>query len=332
MDMGTRSLILTMLASVYIPLVLVASYCGMNAEEIAEGDLIFTSQAQGILFFVMVANVVVPLTLYIPPIKTSAESLLVSARWLNIWLALSLLTCAMISALLVAKAVTGRRASLWVIWIVLVLYMLNFLGSIPVMYLSLRFFDQWGEETATETKTRREDFRPEQTDSSSSTSFTPEDDAVLLFSASDNLRADENAGHINDSDPAMFTEQTDDSSVIDNSSALQDRSVSRNSRSTSIDLDNRSATQPTNSIYRLKETNDHTPDPRKKQACRHDPKSDPYAPRRPQTAYILFANAIREQSKNENPSCSELSGTIYRKWRAMPGEEKERWRRMSARQ
>lgn len=68
----------------------------------------------------------------------------------------------------------------------------------------------------------------------------------------------------------------------------------------------------------------------KKRAYRHHPKPDTKAPKRPASAYVLFSNHIRELTKEENPSFSDLSKDVGRRWQALSEEDRDVWRQKNA--
>ena len=68
----------------------------------------------------------------------------------------------------------------------------------------------------------------------------------------------------------------------------------------------------------------------KKRSYRHHPKSDPKAPERPYSAYVLFSNHTREQLKEQNLSFTELSKVVGEKWQQLTREEKEEWKAKGA--
>lgn len=61
LNSGTRSLILTVLASIYVPLAFVSSYFGMNAKEFTNGGLVSTTTFWEVSIPVMVASIIVPI-------------------------------------------------------------------------------------------------------------------------------------------------------------------------------------------------------------------------------------------------------------------------------
>lgn len=61
LNSGTRSLILTILASIYVPLAFVSSYFGMNAKEFTDGGLVSTTTFWEVSIPVMVASIIIPI-------------------------------------------------------------------------------------------------------------------------------------------------------------------------------------------------------------------------------------------------------------------------------
>ena len=66
-----------------------------------------------------------------------------------------------------------------------------------------------------------------------------------------------------------------------------------------------------------------------KRGYRHHPKSDPKAPERPYSAYVLFSNHTREELKEQNLSFADLSKIVGEKWQHLTREEKEQWKKKS---
>ena len=60
LNSGTRSLILTILAGVYIPLAFVSSYFGMNAKQITDGGLVSTKTFWQVSIPLVIASIIVP--------------------------------------------------------------------------------------------------------------------------------------------------------------------------------------------------------------------------------------------------------------------------------
>ncbi|KAK2592706.1 hypothetical protein QQS21_009581, partial [Conoideocrella luteorostrata] len=60
-----------------------------------------------------------------------------------------------------------------------------------------------------------------------------------------------------------------------------------------------------------------------KRKYRRHPKADENAPKRPPTAYVLFANKIRQDLKDENLTFSEIAKIVGKNWRTLPDEEKK---------
>ena len=67
-----------------------------------------------------------------------------------------------------------------------------------------------------------------------------------------------------------------------------------------------------------------------KRAYRHRPKEDPNAPERPYTAYMLFTNHVREQTKDQSLSFSDLSKRVGKMWRSLEPKEQDVWRQKAA--
>lgn len=61
-------------------------------------------------------------------------------------------------------------------------------------------------------------------------------------------------------------------------------------------------------------------EPTKRRYRRH-PKTDPYAPVKPVSAYVAFSHVVREELKGA--SFTEIAKTVGERWQAMPKEEKE---------
>lgn len=62
--------------------------------------------------------------------------------------------------------------------------------------------------------------------------------------------------------------------------------------------------------------------PRKRRYKRH-PKPDDNAPPRPPSAYVLFANMVREEEKSKNLSFTQLARLVGEKWKSLGSSEKE---------
>lgn len=62
--------------------------------------------------------------------------------------------------------------------------------------------------------------------------------------------------------------------------------------------------------------------PRKRRYKRH-PKSDENAPQRPPSAYVMYANQIREKQKDSNLNFTQLARLVGDKWKVIATEEKE---------
>ena len=62
LNAATRSLILTILASFYIPLAFVSSYFGMNASGFTDGGLVSTTTFWQISVPLVVASIIIPVT------------------------------------------------------------------------------------------------------------------------------------------------------------------------------------------------------------------------------------------------------------------------------
>jgi len=58
---------------------------------------------------------------------------------------------------------------------------------------------------------------------------------------------------------------------------------------------------------------------------------DPNAPKRPMTAYLSYATAVREETRAAHPSISfgEISKVIAQQWGALEAEEKEEYEKMA---
>jgi len=66
--------------------------------------------------------------------------------------------------------------------------------------------------------------------------------------------------------------------------------------------------------------------PRPKVSMPRKPK-DPKAPKKPLTAYLLFSNSVRAQSRTENPELkmTQIAKVIGQKWKALTDEERQKW-------
>lgn len=67
-----------------------------------------------------------------------------------------------------------------------------------------------------------------------------------------------------------------------------------------------------------------------KRSYRHHPKSDPNAPQRPYSAYVLFSNHVREELKSQGLSFTEMSRRVGERWQSLNPEEKESWKQKAA--
>lgn len=67
-----------------------------------------------------------------------------------------------------------------------------------------------------------------------------------------------------------------------------------------------------------------------KRGYRHRPKSDPNAPERPYSAYVMFSNHTREQLKDQNLSFTESSRLVGERWQNLSPDEREAWKQRGA--
>ena len=76
--------------------------------------------------------------------------------------------------------------------------------------------------------------------------------------------------------------------------------------------------------------NDAQPGAPEKRAYRHRAKEDPSAPERPHSAYMLFTNHVREGTKDQSLSFSDLSKRVGEMWRSLEPKEQDEWRQQAA--
>ncbi|KAL8895474.1 MAG: hypothetical protein Q9192_003611 [Flavoplaca navasiana] len=60
-----------------------------------------------------------------------------------------------------------------------------------------------------------------------------------------------------------------------------------------------------------------------KRKYRRHPKTDEYAPERPQSAYVIFSNKVRDELKSENLSFTEIAKRVGERWQTLSPEERE---------
>ena len=63
-----------------------------------------------------------------------------------------------------------------------------------------------------------------------------------------------------------------------------------------------------------------------KRGYRHHPKTDPNAPKRPYSAYILFSNHVRDLLASKKLDFPEISRQVGQRWQALDADEKDVWR------
>ena len=62
-----------------------------------------------------------------------------------------------------------------------------------------------------------------------------------------------------------------------------------------------------------------------KRRYRRHPRADPHAPKRPKTAYVMFADHLRTDPAVGSLSFTEISRVVGMRWQALPREEKYLW-------
>ncbi|KAL9093981.1 MAG: hypothetical protein Q9165_003651 [Trypethelium subeluteriae] len=62
-----------------------------------------------------------------------------------------------------------------------------------------------------------------------------------------------------------------------------------------------------------------------KRRYRRHPRADPHAPKRPKTAYVMFADHLRTDPSVASLSFIEISRAVGMRWQALPREEKYLW-------
>lgn len=60
-----------------------------------------------------------------------------------------------------------------------------------------------------------------------------------------------------------------------------------------------------------------------KRRYKRHPRADENAPRRPSSAYVIFANDVREQTKDENYSFSVLAKIVGERWKTLSPEQRD---------
>jgi len=72
------------------------------------------------------------------------------------------------------------------------------------------------------------------------------------------------------------------------------------------------------------ETSKHATPTGKRKYRRH-PKTDENAPEKPPSAYVMFANHVRDELKGQNLSFTEIAKLVGERWKVLPPDEKERY-------
>lgn len=67
-----------------------------------------------------------------------------------------------------------------------------------------------------------------------------------------------------------------------------------------------------------------------KRDYRHHPKPDENAPQRPYSAYVLFSNHVREETKDRSLSFPEISKMVGERWQTLSPADKDIWKRKAA--
>lgn len=67
-----------------------------------------------------------------------------------------------------------------------------------------------------------------------------------------------------------------------------------------------------------------------KRGYRHHPKPDGNAPPRPYSAYVIFSNFVREETKQEPLAFADISRQVGERWQKLSSEAKEEWKRKAA--
>ncbi len=67
-----------------------------------------------------------------------------------------------------------------------------------------------------------------------------------------------------------------------------------------------------------------------KRGYRHHPKPDGNAPARPYSAYVMFSNWVREETKQEPLAFADISRQVGDRWQKLSSEAKEEWKRKAA--
>lgn len=67
-----------------------------------------------------------------------------------------------------------------------------------------------------------------------------------------------------------------------------------------------------------------------KRGYRHHPKPDGNAPPRPYSAYVMFSNWVREETKREPLAFADISRQVGERWQKLLLEAKEEWKRKAA--
>ena len=133
LNSGTRSLILTILTGIYVPLAFVSSYFGMNASEITNGGLISTTTIWKVSIPLVIAILIVPVVFSGLRIRMTIKAVRsLYQKWLEWW---RFFTAGAFIALNVASAVLGGHPLFWIVWALNMLYtldfVLDFIQSVP---------------------------------------------------------------------------------------------------------------------------------------------------------------------------------------------------------
>ncbi|TGZ79308.1 hypothetical protein EX30DRAFT_110673 [Ascodesmis nigricans] len=63
--------------------------------------------------------------------------------------------------------------------------------------------------------------------------------------------------------------------------------------------------------------------PTGKRKYRRHPKTDENAPEKPPSAYVMFANSVRDELKGQNLSFTDIAKLVGERWKVLPPEDKE---------
>ncbi|KAF2278948.1 uncharacterized protein EI97DRAFT_224084 [Westerdykella ornata] len=74
-----------------------------------------------------------------------------------------------------------------------------------------------------------------------------------------------------------------------------------------------------------------SPPPREKRRYRRHPRPDPNAPKKPKTAYVNFADALRTHPEFSTLSFVDIAKEVGRRWQVLPPEQKRVWESHAAR-